>query len=585
MKKIVLLFIALLFFLSAAPDQGKPNFLLITIDTWRADYISASGSGKVQTPFLDRLALQGSYLRRVDTPDVFTTPAHASILTGLYPVNHGIRDNSHFRLKDNIGTMAQLFRDNDYETIGVVSCAPLKRNYRLNRGFDVYDDEGLGAEGVESGEAASSRDGRKSSQRALELVKKTRARGIFIWLHLYDPHYPYTPPPEFHDKYPGDPYAGEVAYVDKVLNDFVDGLIKEKKGRWIILVTGDHGESLGENGEETHGILLYRQTREVPLILWDSEKKISPFGTGVKDLVDIFPTVVELFSFRPSARDGSSLFKNTLNERWLFSETLYPAMSFGLNPAFLARKDDEIFIKHGTSAEVYQGGDEKNNLYKTSRSFAAAAETELKKHFGDGQIPSSSLKLTDEELKSLTSLGYVSSSQTPRKISSCDLRAFSADFSNYFSRGQEEIRKGNLNKALSYYDTMISKYPNSSLFHFEKGGLLVQMKKFSEAKEEFKTCLKLDPGSGEAMLNMGTIMLMEGKPGEAEKFYLSSLSCDEDKALLHLNLGILYGQNLKNNGLAVKHLKRFLELDPNYAKRNEVENLIKVLTGSNEKRQ
>jgi arylsulfatase A-like enzyme len=581
-KKSVLLFIAVILFISAAPDQSKPNFLLVTIDTWRSDYISASGCRKVQTPFIDKLAGEGSYIKRVDTPSPITTPAHASILTGLYPINHGIRDNSHFRLKDNIRTMAQLFKDSGFKTIAVISGAPLKRNYGLDRGFDVYDDEGLGTEGVEGddGMFPSSRDARKSAERALESAGKTQKGNVFIWLHLYDPHYPYTPPGEFLKKYPQDPYAGEVAYVDKVLGDFVPALMAGNKVRWIILVTGDHGEGLGENSEETHGFLLYKQTREVPLILWDSERKMDDFGTGAKSLIDIYPTVVELFSFQKSGCDGVSLFKNTSASRWLFSETLYPTMSFGANPAFLARKDDEICIRHGTSMEVYQGADEKNNLCETRKVFAAAAAAELKKFFGDGHAPSSNLKLTDEETKALASLGYIGSSQVPQKISSCDLREFSKDFTRYFSRGNRELAKGDLGKALFYYDMMIKEYPNSSVLHFDKGGLFVEMKRFSEAKEEFRTCLELDPRSGHAMLNLGNIMMMEGKPAEAEKFYLSSLSCEEDQALVHLNLGILYSQNLKNNNLAIKHLRRFLELCPDYAQRNNIENQIRALQNS-----
>lgn len=581
MKKNALLLLTVFLFISAAADHEKPNFLLVTIDTWRADYISASGSGRVQTPFLDKLAKEGSYLKRIDAPAPLTTPSHASILTGLYPINHGIRDNSHFRLRDNIKTMAQLFKENGYRTIGVVSAAPLKKNYGLNRGFDIYDDQGIGTEGDEA-LAPSRRDGRTSTDRALERVRTVNGGNIFVWLHLYDPHYPYAPPPEFRNTYPNDPYAGAVAYVDKVLSDFVTRLMAEKKGRWIVLITGDHGEGLGEKDEMTHGFLLYKQTREVPLILWDSEKKPGSFGAGSKNLVDIFPTVIELLSFRQSRCDGVSLFANTSNARWLFSEAFCPLMDFGLNPALLARKDDEIYIKHGTSVEVYQGSDEEKDLYETSKSFATAAQTELRKFFGGEEVPSPNLKLTDEELKALTSLGYIgSSSHVPQGATSCDLREFSKDFSRYFSRGEEERYKGHLDKALYYYGIMTNKYPNSHVLHLHKGYVLVEMKKFSEAKEEFIVCLKLDSRNSDALLNLGNIMKREGKFKEAEKFYCSALSCEEDKAWAHYDLGILYSEELKNNTQAIKHLQRFLELSPNAPQRSSVENLIKTLKNSN----
>jgi tetratricopeptide (TPR) repeat protein len=581
MKKATFLVLAVLFLISAIPNQKKPNFLLITIDTWRADYISASGSGKVQTPFIDKLAKEGNYIQRIDTPVTLTTPAIASIMTGLYPINHNIRDNSHFSLKDNVRTMAQVFKDNGYETIGVVSGAPLKKIYGLNRGFDFYDDEGFGEEGDDI-VGLSSRNAGKSARRALESIKNAKSDKVFIWLHLYDPHYPYTPPPEFIKKYPRDLYAGEVAYVDKVLGDFVSGLMAEKKGDWRILLSGDHGEGLGEKDEETHGFLLYKQTREVPLILWDSEKKMAHFGKGTKSLVDIFPTVLDLFSFQQSGCDGVSLFSDTSNARWLFSETFCPLMDFGLNPALLARKDENIFVKHGTSVEIYQGPDEEKNLYEIRKGFAATAEAELKKFFGEGHIPSSSIKLTDEEIKTLGSLGYISSSsRTPQKISSCDLREFSKDYSSYFSLGESEYKRGHPDKALFYYDIMINKYPNSSVLRVHKGYVLIEMKKFRDAKEEFQACLKLDPKNSVAMVNLGNIMMTEGKPRDAEKFYLSSLSCEKDQAEAHLNLGILYSQYLKNNDLAIKHLTRFLELAPKASQRDDVENLIKVLKNQN----
>lgn len=577
MKKSVLLALVAFLFLSAARDPEKPNFLLVTIDTWRSDYISASGSGRVQTPFLDKLARDGGYIKRIDVPAPLTTPSHASILTGLYPIHHGIRDNSHFRLRDNIKTMAQLFKEKGYKTIGVISAAPLKTNYRLDRGFDIYDDEGIGVEGDEA-LAPSSRDALKSTGKALEWAGKAKGSNIFLWLHLYDPHYPYVPPPKFMNIYPSDPYAGEVANVDEVLSAFVPKLMAETKGEWIILVAGDHGEGLGEKDEMTHGFLLYKQTREVPLILWDSEKKTPGFGAGVKSLVDIFPTVIDLFSLKPSGCDGISLFKNTSTERWLFSEAFSPLTDFGLAPALLARKDGEIYIKHGTSVEVYQGADEEKNLYESSKSFASAAGKELAKFFGDEQVPPSNLKLSDEEIKSLVSLGYIgSSSHVPQRGGQCDLREFSKDFSRYFSRGEQERHEGNLDKALFYYDVMITKYPNSPVLHLHKGYVLIEMQRFGDAREEFTACMKLDPRNSDAMLNLGNIMMMAGKFKEAEKFYLSALGCEEDKALAHYNLGILYSRNLKNNGLAIKHLQRFLELATNAPQRDSAENLIRTL--------
>ena len=575
MKKILFALAALLF-LSAAPPHEKRNFLLVTIDTWRADYISASGSGRVQTPFLDRLAREGSFIPRVDAPAPLTTPSHASILTGLYPSNHGIRDNSHFKLKDDVKTMPELFREKGYRTIAVVSAAPLRRVYGLDRGFDVYDDRGIGVEGDEA-LVPSSRDAGRSASRALEAVGASKGGGLFVWLHLYDPHYPYEPPQEFRRKCPGDAYAGEVAYVDKVIGGFVTQLVKEKRGSWSVLVTGDHGEGLGDKGEMTHGFLLYKQTREVPLILWESEKKTPHFGLGAKGLVDILPAVIELFSLDHCKCDGVSLFLNTSGTRWLFSEAIGPLMDFCLNPALLARKDEKVYIRHGTSAEVYRGGDEERNIAHSEKSFSAAADAELKRLFGDNPVPSPNMKLNEDELRALAGLGYIGSSAgAPRKVTPCDLRDFSSDFSKYYSAADEERARGDFDSALSHYDKMISKYPNAPVLRVDKGYLLMDMERYGEAKHEFLACLKLDGRNANALLNLGNIADKEGNFKEAEKFYISALKCDDGKASAHYNLGIFYAENGKSVQ-AIEHLRRFVELAPNAPQRASIEELINSL--------
>jgi hypothetical protein len=578
MKRRLFLFLTALLFLSAGEKPDRPNFVLITIDTWRADYLSASGSGRVQTPFLDGLAKEGSYLKRVDAPTPLTTPSHASILTGLYPKNHGIRDNSHFRLRESVRTMAQLFKEEGYRTIAVVSAAPLRDTYGLDRGFDVYDDQDIGVEGDEA-IAPSSREGRASAERALRCANGAVNQSLFIWLHLYDPHFPYTPPSPFSDRYAADPYAGEVAYVDKVLGDFVKALRASRKGRWTVLVTGDHGEGLGENSEMTHGILLYKQTREVPLILWDSEKRPAAFGSGPKSLVDILPTVVELFSLRLCKGDGVSLFRSTSNSRWLFSETLCPSTEFGLNPGLSARRDDEIYIQHGTSFEVYREPDEGRNLIGAESRFAASADAETKRFFGEDLSPPSNLQLSDEELKSLESLGYVASSAAGRrKMSACDLREFSRDFWKYYNRGEMDRSKGTLDDALSCYGFLAKRYPNSPVFHLRVGYVLVMMGRFGEAKEEFATCVRLDPRNSDGLINLGNFMREERNFKAAEQFYLSAVSCERGKARAHYNLGMLYADDLKNGRLAAEHLRRFLELAPHAPERATAESTLNALS-------
>ena len=548
-------------FMAAAPVTEKPNVLLVTIDTWRTDYISASGSAKVKTPFLDRMAAEGLYIPKVETPAPSTTPGHASILTGLYPRNHEIRDNIHFRLKAGARTIAEDFRDRGYRTVAVVSGAPLKKIYGLSKGFDIYDDSGFGVEG-EDAIVPASRDGSESARKALEYSSRNEGRSLFIWLHLYDPHMPYMPPREFAEMYPRDLYAGEVAYCDSILGGFVRKLLETKKGRWIVVITGDHGEGLGDRGESTHSILLYKETREVPLIIWDSAGRPAKPFRRQHSLIDIYPTIAAISSLAPRPCDGISIF-STGSERWLYSESLIPTMNFGLNPAFSAQKNGKIFIKHGTSDELYSDGDERNDTARSDPAFARLAGGEIKRFFGENNSYSSNLKLSAEEMRTLASLGYLgSATQDVFRSSPCDLRAFAADFSDTITSARAENARGNFAAALRLYDRAVKKYGGSAILRLERGSVLVGLNRFDEARAEFLECLKLDRNNSVAMLNLGNIMMMKGKQPEAEKLYLSSLAAEEQQPEAHLNLGILYSKKPEKRQDAVRHLGRFLELAP-----------------------
>ena len=547
------------------------NFLLITIDTWRADYISVSGSKKVETPFLDKLANEGIYLKYVDTPCPMTTPSHASILTGLYPKNHGIRDNRNFKLKDNTITLATLFKEKGYKTYAVVSGIPLLKRYGLNKGFDIYDDEDLEREDtLEKAIKGSLKSAEQVSERALKILQNDKGK-TFLWMHFYDPHYPYKPPALFSSI--KDPYAGEVAYVDSVLKGFFEKILKDDK-KWIVIITGDHGEDLNEHNEETHGILLYNTTRKVPLILWDQSKKMKTFGKGAKSLADIFPTIVEIFDLRETKSDGLSLFKET--QRALFSETYFP-LCFGANPGFSFKKENFVFIKHGTSEEVYKDDyKEGENLYSKNKDFVKESLREIKDYSRDDLKPN--LKLSEEELKTLTSLGYIgSSSLSNNKITVCDLRELAKDFTSYTQKGWEMAEKKNPQIIIDEYDRLLKKYPYAPLLHCDKSAILIRMKRYEEAYKECNLCLMLDPQNAVASSNFANLLAMKGKFREAEKYYLISLTIDETQPLTHYNLGMIYYEKLNNRDGAVKHLKRFLELDPENPNTQKAKNALKDL--------
>jgi arylsulfatase A-like enzyme len=243
--------------------SARPSILLVTIDTWRWDHIGVSGQRKVETPNLDRLAAEGAYVRRLQSTCPLTTPAHASLLTGLLPREHGIRDNQHFSLAPGIETLAQTFKESGYRTGAVISGAPLRRTYGLDRGFDAYEDSGLGVEG-DNAFTPYSRPANAATDLALAWLRVQPADApVLLWVHYYDPHWPYTPPDPFRDRYAATPYAGEVAFVDAQLGRLIETVRGDGRRDWIVAATGDHGEGLGDHGESTHGILLYGSTIDV----------------------------------------------------------------------------------------------------------------------------------------------------------------------------------------------------------------------------------------------------------------------------------------------------------------------------------
>ena len=280
--------------LPAAPiaHSLRPDVVLITIDTLRADAVGFAGNRLAATPVLDRLAAAGRVFPNAHAHNVMTLPSHTNILTGLYPYQHGVRDNNGFRLAPAIPTLATLLHAAGYSTGAFIGGFPLDPQFGLNRGFDVYDCRLTRSSGA-GGFAFAERRGDEVVAAALAWWRQTKPKGRprFLWVHLFDPHAPYDPPEPFRSRFAANPYLGEVAAADAflapLLGPFLDGTGAEP----FVVVTADHGESLGEHGELTHGLFAYEATLRVPLVLWG--RGIAP-GRDLRPArhVDIFPTVL-----------------------------------------------------------------------------------------------------------------------------------------------------------------------------------------------------------------------------------------------------------------------------------------------------
>jgi len=275
--------------------KGRPglNVLLVTVDTLRADALGSYGDRQAATPVLDRLAAAGVRFERARAHNVVTLPSHANILSGRYPFEHGLRDNAGYRFPAGLDTLATLLKVRGYRTGAFVSAFPLDSRFGLDRGFDVYDDR-LGDPERVASLRMTERPGTETVAAARSFLTADPDRPWFCWVHLYEPHAPYEPPAMLAARFAEAPYKGEVAAADAALGPLLEPLLSQgPDGRTLVVLTSDHGESLGEHGEKTHGVFAYESTLRVPLILFAP----ALFGPrAVADpvrQVDILPTVLE----------------------------------------------------------------------------------------------------------------------------------------------------------------------------------------------------------------------------------------------------------------------------------------------------
>jgi arylsulfatase A-like enzyme/Flp pilus assembly protein TadD len=324
MKRTAAAVWAFVLFAGCSPAP-PPDILLVTIDTLRADHVSASGDARAPaTPAFDSVAARGLLFEQAIAPAPLTLPSHASILTGQWPFQHGVRDNGGFRLDPSVPTLAEALRSRGYKTAAFVGAFVLDSRFGLGRGFDTYDDDvsrpSAGTDGIAGAPARPGsphadpptadfppapgapgylgdprRDGGAVAAAVSDWIDIARPEPIFVWVHLYDPHAPYEPPPDLARQYPGRPYAAAVAHADAALGKILaEWERRPRASSSIVAVTADHGESLGGHGEETHGVFVYDATLRVPLALRAPGLAAGRRIPWQARLIDLAPTILGL---------------------------------------------------------------------------------------------------------------------------------------------------------------------------------------------------------------------------------------------------------------------------------------------------
>ncbi len=493
------------------------SVLLVSIDTLRADRLPAYGYARGRTPNLDAFARRGILFEETYSHCPLTLPAHASLLTGLLPPRHGVRDNVGFTLKPEHRTLASRFKAAGLRTGGAVSAYVLRRQTGIAEGFEEYDDR-LESEGAVESLAAVQRDGAVAVDSLARWVETLGGARFFAFLHLYEPHTPYAPPDRFRG---GDAYDGEVAYADEL----VGRLLERMKGRerLIVAVTADHGEGLGDHGEAEHGIFLYREALRVPLLL----RLPGDAGAGTRVAppvaqVDIPATLLDLAGVSAEGLDGVSL-RSVLAggdppARRVYSETLYPRYHFGWSELQAVTEGRFRFIRAPRPElfDLSHDPGEKTNLAGARQGAVAGMSEWLERQSGAGDIAAPE-EVPAETREKLQALGYVGTSpsltQPDARPDPKDKIGAYEDLKRALALRQEQRDAD----AVAAFRKVLAENPTMIDAWEMLGYTLIRMGRTQEGIEAVDRALRLDPLRTTAHLALAKVYALEGRDELARK--------------------------------------------------------------------
>ena len=565
--------------LSATPPQphkAATNVILITIDTVRADHLGCYGAKDIQTPTLDALAHDGIVFEHAISQIPLTWPSHAVILTSWYPFQNGVQDFTGQPLEAQFRSVAQAFKKHGYATGAVVSAFVLDRSWGLARGFDFYDD-------AFSPEAFANRDlglverrAGESVTRALAWLQKNPRRPFFFWLHLYDPHSPYDPPEPWRTQYQSHPYDGEIAYADHELGRVITWLKSTQLyDPSLIVFLSDHGESLGEHGEQEHGFFVYNSTVHIPLIVKP------PAGSGFRpdrvsravETTAIAPTLLRLAGVRDSMEkeihSHSLLGVDTEDEA--YSETFYPFSSFGWSPLHALQTSRYHYID-APKPELYDlAADpaEKTNLAAQQPATAAVLKEKLTAKLQDHPFTpghSDSSELSPDALEKLRDLGYVAyrSPVSPEALAAGlpDPKDKLWEF-NSILQAEDALRANDVAKGKSLLLQVREKDPTMYVVPFVLGETALGAKDWDEASAELRKCLELNPHFDQAMLGLARTLIFQGKGEEAKRWAQKAIEFNPQNYRAWYELGFIDSRTDKQ--AAIVDYEKAVSIQGNFA--------------------
>jgi arylsulfatase A-like enzyme/Flp pilus assembly protein TadD len=581
------------------------NVVVVTIDTLRPDHLHCYGYANIETPHIDGIAQRGVLFENAVTQTPLTPPSHASIFTGLNPTTHHVRDTGGFILEPSSITLATILQQQGWDTGAFISSAVLKKMFGLSQGFAVYDDQmtkpGKGHEFMEDAERRAA----DTVDHAIRWLSARTNTPFFLWVHVYDPHAPYNAPGPYGEKYKERPYDGEIAYADHELGRLFDAVRKQSPAdRTLVAVLSDHGESLGEHGEFSHGVFLYDSTLRIAFLL--SGPGVSA-GVRVQQqarTIDFLPTILDLMGGPALAVEGASLkpaFEGKEAANAIsYAETLYPKINLGWAELRAIRTNHWKYIR-APRAELYDLARDPSELHNVLQDHALEVqkfEAVLKGFLGPNQTEKVETATVDARTKDqLRSLGYTSgfSPRTynlqgtgvdpkdrlevlkileeadgpksrlpmPRRI---DLlrRALSQDSSNpmiYFSLGADYEKTGRHADAMRLYREALQRGIDRGRLHSRIADLLVRSGRKAEAIPEYEKAARLNAGDLEGQANLATAYLETGHLNDAEHVYQAITVVDPMYADAFNGLGVIAIQR-QDGERARGYFEKAVQLDP-----------------------
>lgn len=547
-----------------APSSETPVFI-ISIDTLRSDRLPAYGYTGVETPHLDEFRKSAILFEHAYSHTPLTFPSHSSLLTGLLPADHGVRDNIGFTLDGKVPTIQEALQKSGYATGAAVSSFVLRRETGLNRGFDSYDDD----VDALSGRVRLISNIQRGGADTLAAAKKWiagQSKPVFYLLHLYEPHTPYAPPEPYLSRYT-DRYDGEIAYTDALVGDFIQFLEdRDLYDRSLVIILSDHGEGLGEHGESEHGMFVYRQTIQVPLLVKLPGGRMG--GKSVAEpvqLVDVVPTIMERTGVKVAGNlAGRSLLDfatgKTSERRHVYSETYYPRFHFGWADQHSVIDGLRHYI-HSPKAQLFNLEEdfaETKNVLTEDRRTLFAMRSSIMPLIREPAAPSA---IDPEEAAKLAALGYLGASvpteageelpdpkdhvQTFKDIGDAFIdyrekryekalatidRILSENeriLDLYDLKGKVLTRLGRTEEAIETGKAGLRLSPNATFIAVDVANLLLEAKRYDEAAQHAELAIKSDPGQAHDIL--ARIAIEQKDLARAEKEARLALATDRDR--------------------------------------------------------